>query len=449
MDKSYQQIELKKIISIMLKRSWIVASLIFLFAIGSRIISTNYLDYIYKAQTTLFIGKEQGAIGGIGISLSDIQTYNQLIIDYKHIADSRLVIDKVIKNTNINMDINDFKESLSVEIINNSRLFTVSFLHHNPETAAKIANEIAKELTIAAAEIVEVKNIMIIDEALVPTKHVSPNINMITLVSGLIGMIIGLFIIYLIELYYDTLANQESIEEELQLPTIGNIPRNKDLSLISIDQPNSYIAESYRMLRTNINYINIDKENKVILITSSVISEGKTTTISNLAITMAKADKKVLLLEGDLRRPRTHDLFKINQIPGLTNIIYEKLVLSEVIQHIEEVSKLDIITSGVLPLTPAELLGSDAFKSIIENARKIYDVILIDAPPILSVTDAAIISQLVDGVILVVAANTTKKNDTINAKKALDKVGANLMGVILTKIKQNKRDYYNDDYYKK
>lgn len=219
-------------------------------------------------------------------------------------------------------------------------------------------------------------------------------------------------------------------------------------NLIPLTEPGGFIAESYRMCRTNINYMNLDKQNQVLMITSSIAAEGKTTTICNLAITIAQAQKKVLLIEGDLRRSRIHEVLGIRLAPGLTNIIFDKIPLEKVVQNLKEVPSLDILTGGVLPLSPSELLNSQALKNILDSAREVYDVILIDTPPVLSVSDAAIISQYVDKVILVVAMNETKKVSIMNAKKALEKVGANLMGVILTKMNLSKHgDYYNDDYY--
>lgn len=218
-------------------------------------------------------------------------------------------------------------------------------------------------------------------------------------------------------------------------------------NLISINEPNSYITESYKMLRTNINYLNIDGKNKVLMMTSPISENGKTTTISNLAITMANDGKKVLLVEGDLRRPRIHELFKINQTPGLTNLIIDDICLSKVISKANNIDRLDIITSGTIPLSAPELLNSQAFKSFLAQVRDSYDIVLIDTPPVLSVTDATIISQLVDGVIIVAAAKETKKSVLIKMHQALRQVHANIIGVVITKMNRENSNY-NDAYYK-
>ncbi len=442
-----QHIELKKTISMVLKKWWLLALLLLVFSLGARFICTNYIDKVYQGQTTMFIGKEKGALSDIGISFTDIQTYNQLIIDYKEIANSRLVIMATMKNLNINMDLVEFRKHLSIDIVENSRLFTVSYSSTDPVLAAKIANELAKQLTIAVSEIVTVENIRIIDKALVPIEPVSPQVNLITFLSGVIGIILGLFIIYLREIFDDSFSSQESIETELQLTVMAMIPKFKkaaknELPLVMLNDPHSNLSESYRICRTNINYMNIDKNYQVLMVTSSAQSEGKTTTSCNLAITIAQANKKVLLIDGDLRKSRVHKLFNVPAKPGLTGAIYDKLPLSKVVQHIPDVPGLDILAAGNSAPNPAELISSDSFKKYIEEARNLYDSIIIDTPPVLSASDTAIISQLVDRVLLIVAMKETNRTIVKEAAKALERVHANIMGVILTKTATNKDNYY-------
>lgn len=220
-------------------------------------------------------------------------------------------------------------------------------------------------------------------------------------------------------------------------------------NLITLNEPQSLVSERYKMFRTNLNYMSIDKENKVILFTSTTSEEGKTTSIANTAISLAIEGKKVLLIECDLRKARLHDFFGLSQSPGLTNLLANKKPLSEVVQTIEDLNNLHILTSGPLPPDPSEMLSSQAFQKVIEEARQEYDMILIDAPPVLSVTDATILCKVVDGVVLVIAMKETKKDAAKQAKKALDKVNANILGVLLTKSKLSKKSsyyyYYSED----
>lgn len=218
----------------------------------------------------------------------------------------------------------------------------------------------------------------------------------------------------------------------------------RSLSLITLNDPHSMEAESYKMFRTNLSYMNIDKENKVILFTSSSSEEGKTTSICNTAVSFAQGGKKVLLIECDLRKARIHTIFDVPQIPGLTNILAEKKRLAEIVTPLEELTNLHILPAGNLPPDPAETLASRAMENLIEQARNEYDVVLIDAPPVLAVTDASILCKAADGVILIVASKECKKTDAKQAHKALEKVGARILGVLLTKaeVRSKSHDYY-------
>lgn len=181
------------------------------------------------------------------------------------------------------------------------------------------------------------------------------------------------------------------------------------------------------------------------LVTSAGKEEGKSTTISNLAVTFAQADKRVLLIDADLRLPHISSIFNINKRKnGLSNLLMDDLPLESLVNKIENLDKLEILPAGNKHVSPTELLNSEAFEVFIKKCREEYDVILIDTPPVLSFADASIISKVVDGVLLVVAANQTKKSTVVEAKKNLDKVGAQVIGVILTKVKFKK----NANYYR-
>ncbi|MEA4806466.1 CpsD/CapB family tyrosine-protein kinase [Acetobacterium wieringae] len=217
------------------------------------------------------------------------------------------------------------------------------------------------------------------------------------------------------------------------------------LNLITLSDPTSFITESYKLLRTNLNFKNLNNRYQVMLVTSAGKEEGKSTTISNLAVTFAQADKRVLLIDADLRLPHISTIFNINKRKnGLSNMLVDELPLESLVNKIEKLDKLEILTAGNKHVSPTELLNSESFETFIKQCREEYDVILIDTPPVLSFADASIISKVVDGVLLVIAAHTTKKATIVEAKKNLDKVGATVIGVILTKVKFKK----NANYYR-
>jgi len=214
------------------------------------------------------------------------------------------------------------------------------------------------------------------------------------------------------------------------------------LSLISLNDPHSIAVESYKIFRTNLSYLNVDQPEKVILFTSSTMDEGKTTSICNTAVTFAANGKKVLLIDCDLRKSRIHKLFDQQQSPGVTNVLADKLPLGEAVQSIAEYENLHILVAGPHPPNPAEMLATQAFEKLVDEARQAYDLVLIDAPPVLSVADASVLSRWADGVVLIVAASQTRKEEARQAKRALEKVGANILGVLLCKVDMKKHKYY-------
>ncbi|WP_432662612.1 CpsD/CapB family tyrosine-protein kinase [Wukongibacter baidiensis] len=212
--------------------------------------------------------------------------------------------------------------------------------------------------------------------------------------------------------------------------------------LISLNNSKSPIWEAYRVLRTNIEFSIFDRNIKVILITSAAPEEGKSTTVSNLAITMAQADKRILLIDADLRKPKLHNTFGLSNISGLTT----SLVMNEKLEHVTKknvVPGLDIITSGPKPPNPSEILASKAMKELIEQTRESYDKVLLDSPPIGMVTDPAVLSAIADGTILVIDSGKTHIENAQKAKNLLEKVNANILGVVLNKIPVSTKNYYN------
>lgn len=219
------------------------------------------------------------------------------------------------------------------------------------------------------------------------------------------------------------------------------------LNLITQNDPTSFITESYKLLRTNLNFKNEDNRYQVILVTSSGKEEGKSTTIANLAVTFAQEDKRVLLIDADLRLPRINTIFNINERKnGLSNMLVDNIPFKSLVNKIENFENLEILTAGTKKVSPTELLNSKSFETFIKQCRKFYDIILIDTPPLLSFADANIISKTADGVLLVAAAHQTKKTTLIEAKRSLEKIGATIIGIVLTKADFNKNaNYYRYD----
>ena len=219
-------------------------------------------------------------------------------------------------------------------------------------------------------------------------------------------------------------------------------------AIISYNDPKSVISEQYREIRTNIEYSNVDQNTKTILVTSSDKNEGKTTTVSNLAVSFANLNKKVLIIDCDLRNPSIHKMFRLNNIYGLTDILAKDRAVDKCIQE-TELKNLYVLTAGAIPPNPAEILSSDKMKNLIENLKNVYDYIFIDTPPIGLVTDAGALSSFIDGVVLVVKSESIEKKYLEETKKKLDAVDARILGAILNSYKSEQKDYDYYSYYGK
>lgn len=224
---------------------------------------------------------------------------------------------------------------------------------------------------------------------------------------------------------------------------------DKERKLITHQYPKSTISEQYRMIRSNIMFSSIDKEIKKIVVTSAAPSAGKSTTAANIAVTYAQAGKNVLLIDGDLRKPTVQYTFETKNVFGLSNLLTDQIKLDKAVQN-TQIENLSIMTSGPIPPNPSELLSSNKFNSLLGNLSDYFEMIIIDTPPVLAVTDAVIMSTLVDGTIIVTNVETNNRHHLAKAKEVLLKSDAQILGVVLNNVqKSSKDDYYYYEYYGK
>ena len=318
------------------------------------------------------------------------------------------------------------------------------------------------------------RNVLILDEAIEPYIPIKPKKKLNIMLGILIGLGLGVGITFVIEYMDNTIKTQEELQAmgynilvsvpkieidkyekklEHKLEKLGSVEGKKiEARLITHLDPKSPVAETYRTLRTNLQYSTIERELKTILMTSSGPKEGKSTTVANLAIAMAKAGKRVILLDADLRRPVIHSVFGHDKENGITNYLMD-MISYENLPKQTFLENLWIVSSGSLPPNPSELLASKKMHDLLNRMKKDYDRILIDSPPVIAVTDAAILSKEVDGTILVVAANQTNKDALQRAKGLLDNIKTNLIGLVLNGVDisgvYGSYYYYYHHYYAK
>jgi capsular exopolysaccharide synthesis family protein len=222
---------------------------------------------------------------------------------------------------------------------------------------------------------------------------------------------------------------------------------NRSGALITLTNPRSPISEAYRTLRTNIEFSSFEKQLRTLVVTSASPEEGKSTTLANLAVTMAQSGKKVILVDCDLRRPSQHSVFGLRNDRGLTSLMIPDADLAHPPLQATAQEGLQLLTAGPLPPNPSEMLGSRRMEEIIRSLKELSDVVIFDAPPIIAVTDAAVLATKVDGVLLVVNAGGTKRDHLQKAHALLKKVNAPLIGAVLNNVKfdNNLHKYYGSE----
>lgn len=215
------------------------------------------------------------------------------------------------------------------------------------------------------------------------------------------------------------------------------VANNLSESLVTLTNPRSPVSEAYRTLRTNLEFSSLDKPIKTIVVTSPGLGEGKSTTLANLAVTLAQAEREVILVDCDLRRPSQHEIFGLSNGVGLTTMVVDDGAMKDPPLLDTGVAGLRLLPSGPLPPNPSELVGSRRMAEIISVLGERSDIALFDAPPIVAVTDAAVLASRVDGVLLVIKAGATKRDHAQRANALLEKVNAHLLGVVLNNIKMD------------
>ena len=268
-------------------------------------------------------------------------------------------------------------------------------------------------------------------------------------IGSIFGLMLGGGIAFAWEYLDDTIKSSEDVKAVYKTPVIGYIAENKQLTteekIYLVDNPRSPTAESFRNIRTNLEFAEVDQGLNTILITSANPSEGKTTLSTNLGIVMAQSGKKVLVIDTDMRRPRLHRALGLHNYVGMSDLFRANATLEEVIQQ-TEIENFFAITSGSLPPNPAELLASERMSALLTEMQTQVDIIIIDSPPFI-LSDAFILAAKVDGVVLAVQPGRTQRAAADNIREGLERAGANIVGIVLSRITNQSASYYTHSTY--
>ena len=336
-------------------------------------------------------------------------------------------------------------------------------LERASEQNAKMYSLIAtreKEIDITGP--MKTNNVRVLERAIVPSVPVRPRPVQNLFIGLMLGLGAGIALAFAIEALDNTLKTQADVEQVMGVPVLGLVPiiggspgaeaveqndhlRERDLGVFL--DPKSIAAECCRSIRTNILFMSPDRPLRTMVVTSPSPQEGKTTTAINLAVTMAEAGGRILLIDTDMRRPRLHRSFGVPNQSGISTVIVGKATLQEAIKR-TDIPNLDVLTCGPVPPNPSELLHTERFGVVLADCTKLYDRVILDSPPTSAVTDPAVLGNLADGVVLVVKAGETTRESALHARKQLMSAKARLFGVVVNAIDFSNPAYGYDYYYR-
>lgn len=407
----------------------------------------------YTADTQLFVAIQNS---GSVQELQQGNTFSQARVQsYVKTVSSPLVLQPAIDALGLETTPAVLSNSVKAGSDLNTVLINISVEDSSPVRAAATAEAVASSLIRAVDSLEKPKtggtspvSLSIIKPAVAPEAPSSPNTRLNLLLSLLVGLTLGVGLAVLRTTLDTRIRGEADMRRVTDAPLLGGISFDADAArkpLLTQAATQSPRAESFRQLRTNLQFANVSGHAKTVLVTSSLPGEGKSTTATNLAIALAQAGETVCLIDADLRRPMIGDYLGIDRSAGLTTALVGVADVNDLLQPWGDDS-LYVLTSGQIPPNPSELLGSADMKQLLVRLEQAFDIVIIDAPPLLPVTDAAVLSQHVGGVVVVVGTQKLRHQDLAKSLSSLEMVGSNVLGVVLNRLPAKGPDAYSYSY---
>lgn len=421
-----------------LRRQWFTVLLLAALATGASAAYTYRQTPMFAATTQLFV-----SVQGAQTDISDLQqgsTFTQQRVkSYADVVTSPTIAQAVILDLGLPYEPEELARNITVENPLDTVLLDVTVQDTNPDRAAAIANAVARafptlvsELERPAGRVTSPVKVSVTRQATAPDAPISPRLPLNLALGLLIGLGLGIGAAVLrdqLKTTVDGVADVEALTGGVPLGVVPFDSDSKSSPLITADQFGSR-AEAFRTLRTNLQFADVDNPPRVFVVTSPLPSEGKTTTACNLSLTLALSGARVILVDGDLRKPSVGKYLGIDNAAGVSSVLAGRHELGEVIVRYSR-GMLAVLPSGPMPPNPSELLGSQHMAGLLERLSADYDAVVIDAPPLLPVTDAAVLAALADGAVLVARHGKTRRDEVTRALQALSAVNAKLLGTVL------------------
>lgn len=436
------------------RRNWILIAATAMAGLLLGGVATTLTKPTYTAETQLFVSI---ASSGSVQELQQGNTFTQARVQsYVKTVTSPAVLQPAIDSLGLTTAPADLADRVKSSTDLNTVLINISVSDQSPVQAAAIAQAVANSLIATVERLEKPKtggpspvSLSVITPAVAPAAPAAPNTRVNLIAALLVGLALGVGAALLRSTMDSRVKGEADVRRVTEAPLLGGISFDQDATkkpLLTQASPQSQRAESFRQLRTNLQFANIAGRANSVLVTSSLPGEGKSTTATNLAISMAQAGQTVCLVDADLRRPMIGQYLGLDSTAGLTTALVGHTEVDQLLQPWGD-DNLYVLTSGQIPPNPSELLGSEKMNQLILRLEDTFDAVIIDAPPLLPVTDAAVLSQSVGGVLLVVGVQKLKQQDLEKSSTALQLVSANVLGVVLNLLPAKGPDAYSYSYY--
>ncbi len=432
------------------RRFWIVIVALTLVGAASAFLISKSQTPLYQADATVYFSISQSTTNS---DLNQGSAYTQAqMLSFAQLATSDLTLERVISDLGLKVDPASLARNITVTSPQNTVLLNISVSSPSATGASEIANSVARNVSHVVVELAPTDSsskstvsARIVDPAVTPRVQASPNKSRDTAIGALLGLLLGILGCVIFTRLDTRLRSVEAVASVTDSPVLGQIGRLApavDSRPLMIQAPNGKEAESFRRARAGLRFASVDKRVRVILITSAIPAEGKTTVAVNLAVAMTENNARVLLVDADLRRPRVAQSLGLEGAVGLTTVLVDDVSLNEA-RRPYSTTTLDLLLSGDVPPNPSELLSSDRMAQLLTELSTEYDVVIVDSAPVLSVADATLLAPNVDLILLVVDASKARKAQLAKCIRALEVTGAHISGIVLNRMKiSRQRDYY-------
>ena len=435
------------------RRNWLLVTATTLLGLLIGAAASVIVQPTYTSETQLFVATQSSG------SVTELQQGNSFsqarVQSYVKTVSSPLVLQPVIDSLGLSSTAAELSKRVTASTDLNTVLINIAVSDTSPVQAAAIGRAVADSLIRTVDSLEKPKSggaspvsLSIVKPAVAPTAPSGPNTRLNLIVGLLGGLALGMGGAVVRSMLDTRIRGEADLRQITDVSVLGGIAFDQDATrkpLLTQTAPQSPRAESFRQLRTNLQFANVAARARTVLVTSSVPGEGKSTTATNLAIAMAQSGQSVCLVDADLRRPMVSEYLGLDRSVGLTTALVGSVDVIDVLQPWGE-HNLYVLASGMIPPNPSELLGSQEMKELIARLEGSFDAVVIDAPPLIPVTDAAVLAQHVGGVIMVAGTQAVRRQELERSLKALQMVGAPVLGIVLNRVPAKGADAYSYSY---